>query len=54
MIENNPESSIKSKEIEEIKMVIADKSEGLQKRAIEFYLKNTKPVELTPGQVLEY
>ena len=45
---------MKSNEIEEIKMAIADKSEGLQKRASEFYLKNTKPVELTPNQVLEY
>lgn len=54
MTENKTESSMESEEIEQIKKAIADKTDDWQKLAIEFYLKNVKPVELTPDQVVEY
>ncbi|MBO8425895.1 MAG: hypothetical protein IAC61_01060 [Firmicutes bacterium] len=54
MIEIKPKTAMESKEMEQVKKAIADKSEGWQKRAIEFYLNNAKPVKLTPDQVLEY
>lgn len=45
---------MESKEIQQIKKAVNDKTEGWQKLAIEFYLRNVKPVELTTDQVLEY
>ena len=54
MIENRQESLMESKEIQQIKKAVNDKTEGWQKLAIEFYLRNVKPVELTTDQVLEY